>query len=163
LTPALLNAQEGAAIQGEQVRSLIQARVMLRSLEEDLDVDQPLVAQELKQMSDYLERLGDEYRENYYRLAWAQSVHEEFMKRQLSQPDLPKEPLDGPTDPWLVLKNYFPRVSDMLSAGTEYKKDYSAHYHRAKEMLRKQLATFSTEQPTVRDRYPENAAEHGAS
>jgi hypothetical protein len=132
------------------VRNLIEARVMLRSLQEDLDVSQPSVAAELEEMIEYLGSLGDEYRENYYRLAWAQSVHEEFMKRQLSQPDLPREPIVDPADPWKVLQSYFPMVIDLLGHGTTYAQSYSGPYHRARETLRKHLAAFSAEESRVR-------------
>lgn len=139
----LLSAQEGAAMQGEQVRSLMQARVMLRSLQEDLDTPRRPVWQELEEMIEYLQELGDEYRENHHRLAWAQSVHDEFMKRQLSQSDLSGEPGEAPADPWQVLATYFPKVSDLLKHGEKYKKNYSAHYHQARDLLRDYLATFS--------------------
>ena len=147
----LLNANKGATIHGEQTRNLIQARVMLRSLQEDLEVFQPPVAVELGKMIEYLTRLGDEYRENYYRLTWAQNRHEEFIKRQMSQPDLPEEPIEDVENPWRVLQIYFPKVVGLLEHDDNYKKDYSDHYHKARDLLRERLATFGTRQPEVKN------------
>ena len=124
---------------------------MLRSLQEDLEVFELPVAVELGKMIEYLTRLGDEYRENYYRLTWAQNRHEEFIKRQMSQPDLPEEPIEDVENPWRVLQIYFPKVVGLREYDDNYKKDYSDHYHKARDLLRERLATFGTRQPEVKN------------
>ena len=143
----LLNAQQGAAAtDGEQIRTLIEVRVALRSLQEDVVAFLPVTAEHVEKMIEYLTSLGDEYRSNYFRLAWAQRVHEEFLKRQLNQGgELPKEPAEDPEAPWLILQKYFPRLVDLLGHGEGYKQGYSGHYHDARETLKKNLMTLSIE------------------
>lgn len=145
---ALLRAREGVAITtyGAQISNFIKAVVTLRSLQEDLPPGQGHAKRAVDAMLKYLGRLGEEYAANYSRLAWAERVHEEFLKRQLSQPDLPKEPVDDPADPWLVLHGgHFPVLVDLLEQGKDYQKNYRDHYECAREAFRKRLADFGGE------------------
>jgi hypothetical protein len=145
----LLNAREGAATTtyGDQVSNLIKARVTLRSLQEDLASSLPEVAKDLEGMLKYIKKLAEEYTASYPRLAWAQRVHEEFMKRQLSHPELPREPIEDPSDPWRVLHaGDFPVLADLLEFGQYYKKNYRVYYSSARNTLRQQLKFFGENQ-----------------
>ena len=144
----LLNAKEGTATIscGAQVRNIIKARVTLRSLQEDLPDSERDAAEHVREMIKYLGAVGEEYTANYYKLAWAQRIHEEYIKRQLSRAELPKEPPNDPEDPWLVLRGGdFPKLIDMLEQGGNYKKNYGFHYGYVKGEFRKHLRRLGVE------------------
>jgi uncharacterized membrane-anchored protein YhcB (DUF1043 family) len=150
----LLSTREGSATTtyGAQVRNFIKARITLRSLQEDLASSAPDVAEHLEEMLEYLKKLGEEYTMNYPRLAWAQRVHEEFLRRQLSNPDLPKELIEDPADPWRVLQEgHFPTLVDLLKHGEDYMKNYRNHYKHAKDTLKQQLTEFGGKPVKARD------------
>ncbi len=143
---AILGAHKSVETYGDQVRYMVKAREDLLALKEDLEATMHEVADYLEKMLDYMDRLGVEYRRNYFRMSWKQRLHEERVKRYLDQDELPSEPLEDADDPWLLLQGRdFQELADLLSGGDRYRNDYRAAYSEAKRLLRERLDKFGSE------------------
>ena len=118
----------------------------LRTLEEGLEATMPEVAKYLGKMCAYLDGLGAEFGENYSKMSWKQRLHEERVKRYLNQDPPPRDQIDDPDDPWLLLEGSdFPKLADLLSKGDLYAEQYQKPYENAKRLLRERLDQFGSE------------------
>lgn len=146
----LIPAHKSVATYGDEMRSLIEARVQLRNVTRALerraegmnDNTREEIIRLVSQMEKYIETLTCEFRDNYKPLSDKQRFYEERSKAMLKHF---AESEDGdvvPTLPGFVWDSIarLKQLSDFIGEANEYKANFEIPLDNASESLRSELA-----------------------
>jgi hypothetical protein len=158
----LIPAHKSVKTYGDEMRAMIEARVLLRNVTRALDrraagVDGAVrieVTRRVDQMETYLATLTLEFQDVYKPLSDSQRAYEERAKLVLdryAKTDTADAPPALPGYVWESLRK-LERLSDFIGSGETYRASFEQPLDDASELLRAELARILGEMPAIRSR-----------